>query len=105
MEKFEKEIPFLDMLVKINNNKIETDLYCKSTNSQNYLMNTSSHPLACKNSIPYSQFLRVKTICTNLEELDKHTIELGTHFKQRGTLYHCWREQSLKPVDLTDKQF
>jgi hypothetical protein len=84
MEKSNKEIPFLDMLVKINDNTIETDLYSKDTDSNNYLLYSSAHPLACKNSIPFSQFLRVRKICTHLRDFDRNAIKLGTHFKRRG---------------------
>jgi len=68
--KFTKEVSmnkvkFLDTIVKINpdNNIVKTDLYCNSTDSHSYLLYNSAHPKKCKQSIPYSQFLRVRRIC------------------------------------------
>ena len=53
----EKEIPFLDLTVKLNEGKISTDLYIKSTDRHQYLHFTSSHPNHTKRSIVYSQGL------------------------------------------------
>jgi len=89
--KFTKEVSkiqvnFLDTIVKINqdNNTIETDLYCKPTDSHNYLLYNSAHPKKCKESIPYSQFLRIRRICTNIEDYDRHIVMLSKHFLRRG---------------------
>jgi len=65
-------------------NKIETDLYSKPTDAHNYLLYRSAHPKKCKDSIPYSQFLRIRRICTKLEDYDKHVIEYCVHFQRRG---------------------
>ena len=59
MEASSKEIPFLDVLVRLDQGRLSTDLYSKPTDSHSYLKFESSHPKNCKNSIPYSQFLRV----------------------------------------------
>jgi len=60
-----KEITFLDTLVRIQGSPLSTDLYTKPTDSHNYLYYDSAHPQRCKNSIPYSQFLRIRRICTS----------------------------------------
>jgi hypothetical protein len=115
MEKSTEEIPFLDMSVKLKNDKTETDLYCKETDSHNYLLYSSAHPLACKNSIPYSQFLRVRKICTNLCDFDKHATILGAHFRRRGypeplleravlKARRLDRQSILKPKDKTENK-
>lgn len=57
------KIEFLDVLTKIENNKISTDLYEKETNSHNYLHASSSHPHHIKNSIAYGLSIRAKRIC------------------------------------------
>ena len=84
MEKSEEKIPFLDILIKMKNNKLETDLFCKPTDSHSYLHYTSAHPRACRDSIPYSQFLRIRKICTSLEDFDRHAINFACHFRRRG---------------------
>ena len=59
--KFSKEsIEFLDTLVYIDsNNRLQTNLYKKPTNCQNYLRAKLAHPFSLKKSIPYSQALRI----------------------------------------------
>jgi len=78
-------INFLDTTVKIDTNgKLYTDLYCKPTDSHNYLLFDSAHPQHCKRSLPYSQLLRVRRICTYIDDFDKNSLILASHFKRRG---------------------
>ena len=73
-------------VTKINpvTNTLEIDLYCKPTDSHNYLLYNSAHSKKCKESIPYSQFLRIRRICTNIEDYDRHIVMLSKHFLRRG---------------------
>ena len=73
--KLSKEsIEFLDTLVYITSqNRLQTTLYKKPTDCQNYLHAKSAHPLSLKKSIPYSQALRIKRICSTFEEYRKHS--------------------------------
>ena len=48
MEYSKDQIPFLDILIKKNENSIWMDLYHKPTDAQRYLPFTSSHPNHCK---------------------------------------------------------
>ncbi len=87
--KFTKEISptmvtFLDTKVTLNNSKITTNLYQKPTDSHNYLMYDSSHPQSCKDSIPYSQFLRIRRICSEESDFTGHCLNLCRHFRRRG---------------------
>ena len=75
-ESNEKEIPFLDLKVKLNEGKISTDLYIKSTDRHQYLHFTSSHPNHTKRSIVHSQGLRVKRICSEKEDFLKYMREI-----------------------------
>ena len=45
---------------------------------------TSAHPRSLINSIPFSQALRLKKICSETSELDKHLGELKESFINRG---------------------
>ena len=47
-----------------NNQKLYTDLYNKPTDTNSYLNYDSAHPPNCKKSLPYSQLLRIKRLCT-----------------------------------------
>ena len=53
-----KQIEFLDTLVYIDQqNKLQTTLFRKSSDRQNFLNAKSEHPYSLKKSIPYSQAL------------------------------------------------
>lgn len=61
------ELPFLDVLVKKTGSKIDTDIYYKPTDSQQYLIFNSCHPKHIKLSIPYSLARRLRMIISNDE--------------------------------------
>ena len=78
-------ISFLDTLIyKHKNNTLQTTLYQKPTDQQSYLHAHSDHPKSLKRSIPYSQALRIKTICFTLTEYKKHCAILKQNFIERG---------------------
>jgi hypothetical protein len=78
------KVNFLDTTVELRGNKLVTDLYTKPTDSHNYLLYNSSHPQRCKDSIPYSQFLRVRRICSSVTDFDTHVVTLQMYFIIRG---------------------
>jgi hypothetical protein len=80
----DKSVPFLDTLVSLDEGKIKTDLYSKPTDSHSYLKYESAHPQRCKDSIPFSQFLRVRRICSDIEDFDRHIICLSAYFIKQG---------------------
>ena len=63
----EMSINFLDVTVSIADGIIETDLYDKPLDSNQYLLSSSCHPFYCKKGIPSSQLLRFNRICSNNE--------------------------------------
>ena len=78
-------ISFLDTLIYVDkNNTLQTTLYRKPTDQQSYLHAHSDHPKSLKRSIPYSQALRIKTICSTLTEYIKHGAILKQNFIERG---------------------
>ena len=79
------EIPFLDTKVKVDHNRrAYTDLYSKPTDSHSYLKYDSAHPPKCIQSLPYSQFLRIRRICTKRSDFDKHAKVMKNNFLMRG---------------------
>ena len=74
---------FLDFNVSLKNGSITTDLHTKSTDSHQYLHCSSSHPDHIKNSIIYSQTLRLSNICTYEEDFDKHALNMKSWFLER----------------------
>ena len=61
-------------------------LYTKPTDTHNYLHSKSSHPRHLKDSLPYSQALRLNRICSQKNELDIQCEKLKQQFIKRG--YH-----------------
>ena len=90
------EVAFLDTKVRIQNGNIVTDLYCKPTDSHNYLAYDSSHPQRCKDSIPYSQFLRIRRICSDISDYDVHVVIFAAHFLRRGYPLTLIKEAALQ---------
>ena len=64
--------------------EIAFKLYSKPTDKHNYLRYDSCHPKRTKDSIPYSQFLRIRRICTEISEFDKSAALIAKHFLRRG---------------------
>ena len=80
-----KSVAFLDTLVYIDDkNLLQTTLYRKKTNRQNFLHKQSEHPHSLKKSIPYSQTLRIKRICSTKSDFEKQCYDLKEKFIQRG---------------------
>ena len=74
-------VSFLDTLV---NTQLTTDLHCKPTDTHQYLHWNSCHPQHCKVSIPYSQALRIRRICSQEVDFKRHAEELKGHLNRRG---------------------
>ena len=68
----EKNISFLDTYTTCENGIMLTDIYNEPTDKHQYLSPQSCHPKQCTKSIPYSQALRIKRICSN-EQTTKKT--------------------------------
>ena len=83
-EKSKEKINFLDLVIKLTDGKIVTDLYCKSTDSHQYLHYDSCHAEHIKRSIVFSQTLRLKRICSQTSDLNSHVKELKSWFSKRG---------------------
>ncbi|XP_078350640.1 uncharacterized protein LOC144635403 [Oculina patagonica] len=80
----ELELPFLDIKLAIKNNTLQTSVHYKETDTHNYLHHTSLHPDHCKKAIPYSQFLRLRRICSDNDDFVARTSEMKTFFLARG---------------------
>ena len=64
----ETSVSFLDILVSINGNRLTTSVFYKPTDSHSYLLYSSFHPNHTKRSIPFSQFLRLRRLCSEDED-------------------------------------
>ena len=85
-----------------SNNTLQTILYKKPTECQNYLHAKSAHPFSLKNSIPYSQALIIKYICSSFEEYRKHSQDLIKRFVEKDYNESTARKQ-IERVDHIDR--
>ena len=58
-----ESIEFLDTVTSVKDGYIKTNLYCKPTDTHQYLHRTSDHPKTVKRSIPYGVGIRMKIGC------------------------------------------
>ncbi|XP_072166144.1 uncharacterized protein [Diadema setosum] len=81
---FQEETNFLDVTVRKESNHVTTTLYTKPTDTHQYLHSANCHPHHCKTSIPYSQALRLRRICSEDSEFSFHARNLKRHLTARG---------------------
>ena len=108
----DQQVHFLDVTVSLDQetNRISTSLYTKPTDAHNYLSFLSCHPWNCKTGIPYSQFLRIRRICSDTNDFIFHAREMSKHFlrakyppailqKAFSKAFHLDRDSLLKPKE------
>ena len=101
---WQTKIEFLDVLAyKDHNNMPQTTMHMKHTDRQNYLDAWSEHPKLLKDSIPYSQALRIKWICSSQQEFLSHTAKMINQFQRR--LYdRSVIEQQINKANLQERE-
>ena len=78
-------VNFLDTTVTINPDlSIKTSLYQKPTDRHNFLHQKSYHPSSTKKSLPYSQALRIRRICSSPDDENTALMKLKEQFTARG---------------------
>ena len=101
----QNEVNFLDTTVKKDTEgNISTDVYQKPTDTHPYLNWNSAHPLHLKRSIPYSQALRLRRICSNTETLEKRLTQYAEYFVACGFKQQKVRKEMNKVLKLTQEQ-
>ena len=76
-------VTFLDLQLTIDNNHIKSCVHFKPTDSHNYLLYSSSHPPSCKQSIPFSQLLRIKHCCSDNDDVITISNQVTNYFSAR----------------------
>ena len=100
-----KQIEFLDTMVyRDQQYRIQTTIFRKPTDQQIYLHAQSNHPKSLKDSIPYSQVLRIKTICSTTPEFNKNCDIITQRFKERRYLENLINEHGDEVKNLKRKQ-
>ena len=77
------QVEFLDLLIKIENGRLKTDLFIKPSNLQLYLNYGSNHPEPCKTGLVYGQALRVIERCTDDQDASRHLENLKQKLLER----------------------
>lgn len=77
-------LDFLDVTLTRVGDRLKTDLFCKKTDTHQFLEFSSCHPFHTKRSIPYSQTLRLRRICSDDRDFFKRVGELKGYLKARG---------------------
>ncbi|CAH2223944.1 Hypothetical predicted protein, partial [Pelobates cultripes] len=77
-------VDFLDVGIMREGNKLAHTLYTKPTNSNTLLQANSFHPNALKQSLPYSQFLRVMRNNSDPSKAEEHLGLMWDKFQRRG---------------------
>ena len=100
-----KQIDFLDTLVYIDQqNKLQTTLFRKSSDHQNFLNAKSEYPYSLKKSIPYSQALRIRRICPTFQDYHINSRKLIEQFVYKGYKKDVVIQQIQKVDQLDRKQ-
>lgn len=77
-------LPYLDVMVSIEDGMFVSNIYRKPTDTQQYLNMKSCHPPHVKKSIPYSQALRIKRICDSDQSFERESKQLKSVLEKRG---------------------
>ena len=80
-----KSVNFLDTTITLQpDGTLSTSLYSKPTAAHQYLHNKSYHVSHVTNSLPKSQFMRIRRICTFDHDFDHHSKQFVNFFVKRG---------------------
>ena len=70
-------LSFLDIKLQITDNRITTLIFYKETDSHSYFHSDSSHNPACITSVPFSELLRVRRLCSEDEDFKTKANEMS----------------------------
>ena len=87
-------IAFLDIKVSINGNVLSTSVHYKPTDSHGYLLHSSSHPPHVINSIPFTQFLRLRCLCSDYSDFSNKSEEMCHYLQEAWLSWFCCQHGS-----------
>jgi len=99
-----ERVNFMDVTVsKDKEGKLHTTLFTKPTDAHLYLHYTSYHPTHQRKSIPYSQAIRIRRICSDMDEFKRCTQQLFENLIARGYPKKLVR-QAINKASQTDRE-
>ena len=100
-ENSKEKINFLDVVLKMKEGRIITDLQCKPTDGHQYLHYDSCHADLIKRSITFSQTLRLKRTCSEKDDLNVQVEDLKIWFRKMGYPDYLIKKQVEKALRRT----
>ena len=85
-------------------NKLQTTLFRKSSDRQNFLNAKSENPYSLMKSIPYSQAVQIWRICSTFQDYHNHSRKLIEKFVNKGYKKVVAIQQIQKVEQLDKKQ-
>ena len=98
----DKSVTFLDISVSITDDRLRTSVHYKPTDSHSYLLYSSSHPKHTLNAIPFSQFLRLRRLCSDDEDFSNKCSEMRSFFLNRNYPAHVI-DNAIRKVSTIDR--
>ena len=77
-------VNFLDVTIKIQRGLLVTSLYSKPTDAHMYLNTSSNHPKHVIRNIPKGQFIRIRRICSDMNDYKSNSNILSEFLVKRG---------------------
>ncbi|KAL8621990.1 hypothetical protein ACOMHN_035518 [Nucella lapillus] len=102
-ESSSSKISFLDIEISLKDGYLHSGLFTKPTDAHGYLSPRSCHPGHVHKSSPYSQFPRLRRLCSEEAAFKKRCNGMVAHFKARGYSYTILKT-SLEKVSHTSRQ-
>ena len=94
------DVSFLDMKVSLKNNKICTSVHSKPVDTHTYLHATSFHSRSTILSLPKTQFIRIRRICSSVSDYQYHAQRFLEFFVRRGYKDNLLRKQIREVADM-----
>ncbi|KAJ1200856.1 hypothetical protein NDU88_004677, partial [Pleurodeles waltl] len=94
-------IEFLDVQISIEKDVLQTTIFRKPTACNSILHGNSGHPKALKWSIPYSQFLRARRICSNDDCFKTEIMTMTQRFLERGYPLKILKDAHLRVLNMS----
>ena len=89
----ETELPFLGISLRISGDRIRISIQYKAYDS--------SHSRHCNESLPYSQLLRLRRICSEQADFLNKAQEMASFFERRGYSAHTLKHDLVKMKHLS----
>lgn len=102
METSTKSLPFLDILLSIQDKKIVSDIYYKATDSKRYVPFHSNHPSHIKKNIPFTLARRIRLLVDDNTTEEKCLRELEEELLQQDYPFNLIK-QGINKAKTLDK--